>query len=101
MQALRHFAYRGNDVIVFQVLDAAELRFDFQSGARFVDLETRAEMHVIPEFVRQEYRRILKAQTAFFEKECRRDRMDYMLIDTSQPLDHALFTYLLKREQLY
>jgi uncharacterized protein (DUF58 family) len=101
MEALRHLAYRGNDVIVFQVLDPAELRFDFESSAQFVDLETRAEMHVIPEFVRQEYRRILKDQIAFFEKECQRDRMDFALIDTSQPLDHALFTYLLKREQLY
>ncbi len=101
MESLRHLSYRGNDVIVFQILDPAEIRFDFESSARFIDLETRAEMHVIPEFVRQEYRRILKDQIAFFEKECQRDRMDFELIDTSKPLDHALFTYLLKREQLY
>ncbi len=101
MEGLRHLAYRGNDVIVFQVLDPAELRFDFEASAQFVDLETRAEMHVIPEFVRQEYRKILKEQIAFFERECQRDRMDYALIDTSEPLDRALFTYLLRREQLY
>jgi len=41
------FAYRGNDVIVFQILDPAELRFDFPNAAQFVDMETGAEMHVI------------------------------------------------------
>ncbi len=101
MEALRQLAFRGNDVIVFQVLDPSELRFEFEASAQFVDLETRAEMHVIPEFVRREYRRILKEQIAYYEKECQRDRMDFALIDTSQPLDHALFTYLLRREQLY
>ncbi len=101
MEGLRHLAYRGNDVIVFQLLDPSELEFDFDASAQFVDLETRAEMHVIPEFVRQEYRRILKDQLAYYERECERDRMDYALINTSQPLDQALFTYLLRREQLY
>jgi hypothetical protein len=101
MEALRHLAFRGNDVIIFQLLDPLELRFEFGDSARFVDLETRAEMHVIPDFVRQEYRRILKEQIAFYEKECQRDRMDFAMIDTSEPLDRALFTYLLRREQLY
>ncbi|HYK90429.1 MAG TPA: DUF58 domain-containing protein [Acidobacteriota bacterium] len=101
MKGLRHLAYRGNDLIVFQVLDPAELSFDFSESARFVDMETRAEMHVIPDFVRQEYRRILKDQIAYYEKECQKDRIDFALIDTSQPLDYALFTYLLRRQQLY
>jgi hypothetical protein len=58
-------------------------------------------MHVIPDYIRQEYRKIIKDQTTFFEKECQKDRMDYALLDISQPLDHALFTYLLRRQQLY
>jgi uncharacterized protein (DUF58 family) len=101
MEGLRHLVYRGNDVIVFHVLDPEELRFDFDQSAQFIDMETRAEMHVIPEYVREEYRRVLKDQIAYYERECRKDRMDYALMDTSQPLDHALFTYLLRREQLY
>jgi uncharacterized protein (DUF58 family) len=101
MNGLRHLAYRGHDVIVFQVLDPAELNFDFSESARFVDMETRAEMHVIPDFLRAEYRRILKSQIDYYEKECQKDRMDFALINTSQPLDHALFTYLLRRQQMY
>jgi uncharacterized protein (DUF58 family) len=101
MNGLRHLVYRGNDVIVFQILDPAELQFSFTDAAQFVDMETRAEMHVIPDYIRQEYRRILKNQIAEYEKECRKDRMDFSLIDTSQPLDSALFAYLVRREQLY
>lgn len=101
MEGLRHLVYRGNDVIVFQVLDPTELQFDFDRGARFVDMETTAEMHVVPEYVRQEYRKLIREQTAFFQKECQKDRVDYTLLNTAQPLDHALFTYLLRREQLY
>jgi uncharacterized protein (DUF58 family) len=101
MNGLRHLALRGNDVIVFQILDPAELRFDFPSAAQFVDMETRAEMHVIPDYVRQEYRKLLRNQISENEKECRKDRMDFSLIDTSMPLDSALFSYLVRREQLY
>lgn len=101
LSGLRHLAFRGNDVIVFQILDPAELRFDFPDAAQFVDMETRAEMHVVPDFIRHEYRRVLRSQIAQYEKECRKDRMDFLMIDTSQPLDSALFSYLVRRQQLY
>src|SRR5512138_580599 len=83
MSGLRHLVLRGNDVIVFQILDPNELRFDFADAAQFVDMETRSEMHVVPDYIRQEYRRILNSQIALYEKECRKDRMDFMMIETS------------------
>ncbi len=101
MMGLRNLAFRGNDVIVFHVLDPAELLFDFDKSAQFIDMETREEMHVIPDFLRQEYLKLIRAQSAAYAMECEKDRMDYQLIDTSQPLDQALYTYLARREQLY
>jgi uncharacterized protein (DUF58 family) len=101
MIGLRNLAFRGNDVIVFHLLDPAELLFDFDKSAQFVDLETREEMHVIPDFLRQEYLKLIHSQSTAFETECQKDRMDYALIDTSQPLDQALFAYLARRAQLY
>ena len=64
-------------------------------------METRAEMHVIPDYIRPEYRKLLRKQIDEYEKECSKDRMDFSLIDSSQPLDSALFSYLVRREQLY
>ena len=101
MVGLRNLAFRGNDVIVFHVLDPAELRFDFEKSAQFIDMETSEEMHVIPDFLRQEYLKLIRGQIKAFETECHKDRMDYALIDTSQPLDQALYTYLARRAQLY
>ncbi len=98
---LRHLASRGNDVIVFQILDPSELHFDFPDAAQFVDMETRAEMHVIPDYLRREYIKLIAGQISEYEKECRKDRMDFALIDTSMPLDKALFSYLVRRQQLY
>ena len=40
IEGLKHFRYRGTDVIVFQVLDPHELSFPFEQAARFRDLET-------------------------------------------------------------
>jgi uncharacterized protein (DUF58 family) len=101
MSGLRHLAFRGHDIIVFQLLDPAELHFDFPDAAQFVDLETKNEMHVIPDYIRQEYRAVLRKQIGEYEKECRKDRMDFASIDISEPLDSALFKYLVRREQLY
>jgi len=101
MGGLRHFAYRGNDVIVFQVLDPSEIHFDFMDAAQFVDMETAAEMHVIPDYLRREYIKVLAGQISEYEKECRKDRMDFALLETSRPLDKALFSYLVRRQQIY
>jgi uncharacterized protein (DUF58 family) len=101
MIGLRNLAFRGNDVVVFHVLDPAELRFDFEKSAQFIDMETGEEMHVIPDFLRQEYLKLIRGQIKAFETECHKDRMDYALIDTSQPLDQALYTYLARRAQMY
>jgi len=64
-------------------------------------METQSEMHVIPDYIREEYRRLLQSQIERYEKECRKDRMDFASIETSQPLDHALFGYLARRQQMY
>jgi len=101
MMGLRNLAFRGNDVIVFHVLDPAELRFDFDKHAQFIDMETGEKMHVIPDFLRQEYLKLIRNQIADFEMECQKDRMDYALLDTSEPLDKALFKYLARRQQLF
>jgi uncharacterized protein (DUF58 family) len=101
MEGLRRLSYRGNDVIVFHLLDPVEFDLDFAGSARFVDMETRAEMHVVPEFLRPEYTRIVRDQISCYERECQKEGIDYAVLDTGSPLDHALFTYLLRRERLY
>ena len=47
IEALKHFRYRGTDVIVFHVLDPHEIDFPFDRAARFRDLETAAEVMAV------------------------------------------------------
>ena len=55
IEGLKHLRFRGSDVLVFQVLDPAELTFPFEEAARFRDLESADEMPVVPARVRKHY----------------------------------------------
>ena len=48
IRGLKHFRFRGTDVIVFHVLDPDELEFPFERATRFEDLETRDEVMAVP-----------------------------------------------------
>lgn len=100
LDALAYLRGKGNDIIVFHLLDKQELEFPFTESASFVDLETGERMPVIPEYLRQQYRDLISAHTASLSKVLAGSRIDYALFDTSKPLDHALFSYLSTRERL-
>ena len=91
---------RGHDVIVFQVMDPNELRFPFEEPSGFEDLETGEQVPVVPAKLRDEYRQMVSAHLATLKDKFTANRIDYTLLDTSEPLDMALFQYLLARERL-
>lgn len=94
---LKHLRFRGTDVIVFHVLDTAELTFPFTRTSRFVDSETRDEIVVAPAAVRDDYLAKVGALVAGYERELRAAGIDYVLADSSKPLDFALLAYLSTR----
>lgn len=91
---------RGHDVIVFHVLDPAERDFPFADAAGFEDMETGDQIPVIPERVREEYRMLVQEHVTELEERFNAAGIDYALLDTSRPLDMALFRYLSARERL-
>lgn len=99
LKAVRVLAGQGHDVIVFHVLDPAELEFPFESPASFEDLETGERMPVIPGKLRETYRGLVDEHVSALEERFKARRIDYVLLDTSRPLDHALFRYLVAREK--
>jgi uncharacterized protein (DUF58 family) len=94
VSGLKHLRYRGTDVIVFQLLDPNELTFPFRGAARFTDLESAAAVTADPARVRDGYLGALKALRERYEKELRSQGIDFLLLDTSKPLDFALLAYL-------
>jgi uncharacterized protein (DUF58 family) len=90
---------RGNDVIAFHILDAAELKFPFEEAAEFEDLESSQRIALAPEVVRAEYRKLIEAHVATLRRRFSEARVDYHLFDTSTPLDYALYSYLSTRQR--
>jgi len=97
IKGLRHLKSRGTDVVVFQVLDPDELTFPFQGAARFRDLENAEEVTADPATVRAAYLRELAGLTLRYDRELRGADIDYVQLDSSQPLNFALLSYLSAR----
>lgn len=100
LSALGPLRARGHDVIVFHVMDPFELEFPFQEASGFEDLETGEQIPVIPGKLRSDYLAMVNAHLTALEKRFTDNQIDYRLLDTSKPLDAALFEYLLSRERL-
>jgi hypothetical protein len=98
--ALTYVRGRGNDIVVFHLLDPRERDFSFVDASNFIDMETGEKMPVIPEYLREQYAELVREHSAILSKRIGETRADYALFDTSKPLDNALFTYLAARQRI-
>lgn len=96
-EAVRLLRQRGNDVIVFHVLDSAELAFPYEDAMTVVDAETGDKLPVVPETLKEEYRELIGAHVEDIRRRMVSHGFDYFRVDTAMPLDHALFHFLKAR----
>ncbi len=95
LEGLRLFRFKGSDVIVFHLLDAAELDLPFDGNILFEDTEqTHLRVTADPQAIRQVYRKVVEEFTGHLRKQCQERSIDYQLLSTSTPLDQALVSYL-------
>ncbi len=95
LKGLRLFRFKGNDVIVFHLLDGAELDLPFDGNILFEDMEeANLKVTADPQAIRKIYRKVVQEYIEQLRKECRENSIDYQLLSTSAPLDHALVSYL-------
>ncbi len=99
IRGLRHFQFRGNDVIVFHVLDPDELEFPFERATRFEDLETSEEIMAVPGAVREHYLKAIGGLIERYRRELGAAGIDYQLLSTKHPLELALLSYLSTRSR--
>ena len=100
IDSVRHLRARGHDVIVFHLLDPAELEFTYESAASFRDMESGTMIPIVPDQLADEYRALIGEHTQELERLFTGSRIDYTVLDTSKPLDYALFRYLSSREKM-
>jgi uncharacterized protein (DUF58 family) len=100
LEAIKPLKFLGNDLIVFHVLDPAELEFGYEDASSFEDLESGEQIPVVPESLVTEYRAMIQAHIASLTTKFSEHRIDYTVLNTAEPLDRALFSYLSSRERL-
>jgi uncharacterized protein (DUF58 family) len=100
LEAVGPLRFRGNEIVVFHLLDPAELDFSFSDPSAFEDLESGEQIPIVPEALGDQYRELVKAHITGLTERFTANRIDYTLVNTASPLDHALFSYLTTRERL-
>lgn len=99
VQALRRLRHRGHDVILFHILDEAEVHFPYEGLVELEDPETQQRLVVDATSYRPDYQAELEAFRNLFRQQCFQAGVDYVPLDTSMPFDKALLEYLLRRQQ--
>jgi uncharacterized protein (DUF58 family) len=94
---LNYLKASGHDVVIFNVLDPAELNFDFKSPALFHDIESGRNMYVDPAAAQKAYEQRLEKHLAAVKTTCRNLGIDYHLFATDRPFDLALLEFLQDR----
>lgn len=97
LAGLKHFRHRRHDVIVFQVLDPAELDFPFQQATLFKGLEAAGDVLVEPSRLRAAYQAEIGAFLREVEIGCHAQGVEYVRVRTDQPLDQVLTALLSRR----
>ena len=98
-KGLRQLRARGSEVIVFHILDPAELNFPFKEPSLFEDLEEELTLLADPRAIRSAYLDALQGLMAEYRRICFSNQIDYTLFDTSVGLDRALTRYLTWRQK--
>jgi uncharacterized protein (DUF58 family) len=101
ISALARLRYGGNDVIVFHVLDEAEVNFPYEGPVQFEDSESGDTISVDATGFREDYLKQLNEFRDRFREGCSNLRIDYVPLDTSMPFDKALTEYLIQRQSRF
>src|SRR5208283_4243451 len=97
LEALYRLRHGGHDVILFHVLDEAEVQFPFRGLVELEDPENHRRLALDADAFRGDYLAEIESFRAEYRRECSQARIDYVPLDTSMQFDRALTEYLVNR----
>ena len=97
IQALHRLRHSGHDVILFHIMDEAEVNFPFHGLVEFEEPETGDRVKVDASSYRQDYLDEVTTFRELYRRECFQCGVDYVALDTSMQFDAALMEYLVSR----
>ncbi|MBE2285942.1 MAG: DUF58 domain-containing protein [Prosthecobacter sp.] len=89
----------GHDLVLFHVMDRAEIDFTFDKSAHFRDLESGTERFIDPQIAREAYLKRLQAHRDTIQTACDRHNVEYHFCPTDRPLEEVLFDFLSARQR--
>jgi uncharacterized protein (DUF58 family) len=101
LSSLHNLRHRGHEIIIFHILDEAEVHFPFEGVVEFADVEENHKLTLDARSMRPDYLRSLDAFRERYKTECSRVGIDYVPIDTSVNFDKALMEYLVQRQRRF
>lgn len=97
---LQHFRHNRHEVIVFHLMDDAELTFPFDRLTRFKDIEGAGRLTANPRSLRERYLARIHTFLENLKTICYERNVSYELACTKEPYDQFLAAYLEKRSRL-
>src|SRR5262245_10136279 len=101
LQSLHHLRHAGHEVILFHILDEAEVHFPFEGVIEFEDVEDHKKLTIDARGMRPDYLEALADFQNFYRTECAKANIDYVPMDTSVSFDKALMEYLIQRQRRF
>lgn len=95
---LRQLRTRRHEVVLFHVLDRDEISFPFEDTTIFQDLEDRSEIVTDAFSLRTEYLKRIRHMMNTFRSALRKSGIDYLIADTSMPLEANLRSFFTRRQ---
>jgi uncharacterized protein (DUF58 family) len=100
-QSLYRLRHAGHEVILFHILDEAEVHFPFKGFVEFEDTESTERLQVDAQGIRDDYLEGLSEFREQWRRECGKANVDYVTMDTSVNFDKALLDYLILRQRRF
>jgi uncharacterized protein (DUF58 family) len=101
VRSLHLLRHRGHEVILFHILDEAEVKFPFEGVVEFEDPEAGDLLTLDARGMREDYQKSVEEFRQFYKDECAKANIDYVTMDTSVSFDKALLEYLIQRQRRF
>jgi uncharacterized protein (DUF58 family) len=98
IRTVQPLRFKGNELILFHVLDPQEIQPVLREPSLLVDMETQETIEVSPDYAKHEYRDRVDAHIEALRSKAKAAGIDYFLLRTDRPLDDALREYLTIRQ---
>lgn len=99
LSGLKHLRHKRHEVVLWNVLDAAEVTFPFQESTLFRGMEKFPDLLTDPRSLRKAYLEQIEGFLHGLQRGCRDQNIDYVQLRTDTPLSVAMSSYLAHRQK--